>query len=60
MPVGGSTWARGPEGDPEETELPQNVQFSISQMPVHYTPVPRTEGQQKLKREVPGPTKAEQ
>jgi hypothetical protein len=57
MPVGGSTWAHGADDEVTETELPQGVQFSISEMPVRYAPQPPTEAQQKLRREVPGPTR---
>jgi hypothetical protein len=57
MPVGGSTWAHGPEDEAAETELPQGVQFSISEMPVRYTPPVPTEAQQKHRRQVPRPTR---
>jgi hypothetical protein len=57
MPVGGSTWAHGPDSDVEESELPQDVQFSVTSMPARQAPpAPPTEQQAKLHRQVPGPT----
>lgn len=59
MPLGGSTWAHGPDEEVQETVLPQDVQtMSITRMPVcQAPPPPPTEEQQKLRRQVPGPTR---
>lgn len=57
MPLGGSTWAHGPDEETQETLLPQGVQISHTQMPVRQAQPPEpTQQQQKLRREVPGPT----
>lgn len=59
MPLGGSTWAHGPdEEEAPENVLPQNVMgVSITEMPVRQLPPPPpTEQQAKLRREVAGPT----
>lgn len=61
MVFGGSTWAHGPDDEVTETELPQGVTFSVTQMPVRQAPPPPlTEAQVKARRQVPGPTKAEE
>ncbi len=58
---GGSTWAHGPDEEVTETELPTGVTYSVTQMPVRQGPRPEpTEAQIKARRQVPGPTPAEE